>query len=78
MTQTFTPNDIVRYLYQELPDKDQQSVRSVLSTEEELAILHREMLAAKELLEQVSMEPSDKTVNQIIAFSHNYQVCKVR
>ncbi len=77
MTQTFTPNDVVRYLYQELSNKDKQWMSSVIATDEEYSKLHQEMQLAKELLDQVTIEPSDEFIEKIMAFSRNYNACNV-
>ena len=77
MTKTFTPNDVVRFLYQETPDKDKQWISSIITTDEEYNRLYRELLLAKELVDQLAMEPSDESVETILAFSRNYTACSV-
>lgn len=77
MTKTFTPNDLVKYLYQELPDKDRQWISGIVSTNDEFNKLHQEMSQSKELLDQVTLEPSEATIERILAFSRQYNACKV-
>lgn len=77
MTQTFTPNDVVRYLYQELPAKDQQWVSGIIATDEEYHTLHQSLQQAKDLLDQAMLEPSDGVVERIMTFSRHFNACKV-
>lgn len=69
MTQTFTANDVVRYLYQEVSDTESAWFAHLLATDDEFRALYQDMRAAKKLMEQVSLEPSDRTVERIMAFS---------
>ncbi len=78
MTQTFTPNDVVKHLYQEESDKqNHQLISGIIATDEEYNRLHQELSAMKELLDQTVLEPSDKTIENILAFSRQYNACKV-
>ena len=72
MTQTFTANDVVRYLYQEVSDTESHGFAYLLATDSEFRDLYGEMLAAKKLIEQVNLEPADRVVEQILSFSRNF------
>ncbi len=77
MTQTFTANDVVRYLYQEVSDTESNGFACLLATDSEFRTLYVEMLAAKKLVEQVNLEPADRVVEQILSFSRNYNALAV-
>ncbi len=77
MTQTFTANDVVRYLYQEVSDTESNGFACLLATDREFRTLYSEMLAAKKLVEQVNLEPADRVVEQILSFSRNYNALAV-
>ena len=72
MIQTFTKNDLVKHLYQELPHPENQWMNDVLSADGEMADLRQDMQQAKEMLDENLVEPSDAVVDRILAFSRGF------
>ncbi len=62
MTQSFTPNDLIKNLYE-----PESGFSQSLSTEErsELASFHQ----VKNALDQAAYQPSDRVVDRILAYS---------
>jgi len=77
MTQTFTPNDVVRYLYHEVSDTESQGFACLLANDDQFRAMYREMLAAKRLVEQVNLQPGDRVVERILSYSRNYNILAV-
>ncbi len=72
MTQLFTANDVLLYLYKETPDKETQELDRLLMVDADFSALYQEMSVAKELIEQVSLEPSDSSIERILAYSRSF------
>ena len=65
MTKPFTPNDLVRYFYQEMSEEEQELLMQALRSDEPLMQEYVEMLSTLEQLNQVSLHPSEKVVKAI-------------
>jgi uncharacterized protein with von Willebrand factor type A (vWA) domain len=77
MTKQFTPNDLVSYIYQEMPEVEQELLVQALHSEESLMQEYVEMLSTIEQLDQVRLQPSEKVVNAIKAMAHSTGLQKV-
>ena len=77
MTKPFTPNDLVRYIYQEMPEVEQELLMQALHSDEQLMQEYVEMLSTVEFLEQVRLQPSEKVVNAIKKMAHSTGLQKV-
>lgn len=65
MTKQFTPNDLVRYIYQEMPEVEQELLMQALHSDEQLMQEYVEMLSAIEQLDQIQLQPSERVVKAI-------------
>ncbi|WP_296705580.1 hypothetical protein [Algoriphagus sp.] len=65
MIKLFTPNDLVRYIYQEMPEDEQELLVQALHNDESLMQEYVEMLSTLEQLDQIELQPSEKVVNAI-------------
>ncbi|MFT6865550.1 MAG: hypothetical protein ACJA08_000371 [Cyclobacteriaceae bacterium] len=74
MTKTFTENDLVRFLYGELKQKEiaelQHALVSNLALQEELNNLREVM----DRLDGVTYQPSKRCLDNILGFSKGYEV----
>ncbi len=77
MTKQFTPNDLVSYIYQEMPEVEQELLVQALHSEESLMQEYIEMLSTIEQLDQVRLQPSEKVVKAIKAMAHSTGLQKV-
>ncbi|MFT4855399.1 MAG: hypothetical protein ACI9UV_001579 [Algoriphagus sp.] len=77
MTKQFTPNDLVSYIYQEMPEVKQELLVQALHSEESLMQEYVEMLSTIEQLDQVRLQPSEKVVKAIKAMAHSTGLQKV-
>ncbi|MBS9523437.1 hypothetical protein KIH41_14210 [Litoribacter ruber] len=65
MTKSFTPNDLVSYIYQELSETESDQLTQALHANEALMEQYIELRSAIDQLDQVFMEPSEKVVDAI-------------
>lgn len=77
MTKSFTPNDLVRYIYQEMPEVEQELLMQALHSDEALMQEYVEMLSTIEHLNQVRLTPSEKVVTAIKSMAHSTGLQKV-
>ena len=77
MTKQFTPNDLVRYIYQEMPEVEQELLMQALHSDDELMQEYVEMLSTIEQLDQVRLTPSEKVVTAIKSLAHSTGLQKV-
>ena len=77
MIKPFTPNDLVRYIYQEMPEVEQELLMQALQSDDALMQDYLEMLSTKEQLDQVRLQPSEKIVKAIKQMAHSTGLEKV-
>lgn len=65
MTKPFTPNDLVRYIYQEMPEVEQELLVQALHSDDSLMQEYIEMLSTIEQMDQIQLQPSEKVVQAI-------------
>ncbi len=65
MTKPFTPNDLVRYIYREMTEVEQELLVQALHSDESLMQEYVEMLSTLESMDQIQLQPSEKVVQAI-------------
>lgn len=73
MTKTFTKDDVVRFLYDEMNEDERIEMRESLSADIDLRISLEEMNEAKSILNNFSMKAGDDVVSRILYASKNLQ-----
>lgn len=75
MTQTFTltQNDVVRYLYNETSDEENNLIEEAMIYDRDLMDFYFDCINLKADMDTISMTPSDRAVNRILEYSRNYQ-----
>ena len=69
MIKTFTKNDLLRFLYDELPNQDRDDVMSMQITDESVEHETHEMESVVELLDGFRMKAPQDAVDNILAYS---------
>ncbi len=77
MTKRFTPNDLVRYIYQEMTEVEQDLLMQALQSDESLMQEYVEMLSAIEQMDEIQLYPSEKVVNSIKQMAKSTRLQKV-
>lgn len=77
MTKQFTPNDLIRYIYQEMSEVEQDLLMQALHSDESLMQDYVEMLSTIEQMDQIQLQPSEKVVQAIKAMAKSTGLQKV-
>ncbi len=72
MIKTFTPNDVIRYVYEETLEEENELIASLLLTDTELQEFYYELLAIKNDLNKVYFGPSESVTQQILEYARNH------
>ena len=71
MTKTFTPNDVLRYLYKETSSLENSELEQALIVRGELLDQYAQLTSIKEQLDKVRITPSDKSIKTILEYSRS-------
>ncbi len=74
MIKTFTENDLVRFLYNELSNKESEEIERAILTDN---VLQEQISTLRKLhkdMDRLQVSPSGKTVQKILEFSKGYEV----
>lgn len=71
MTKTFTPNDVLRYLYKETSSIENSELEQALIVRGELLDQYAQLTSIKEQLDKVRITPSDKSIKTILEYSRS-------
>ena len=77
MIKLFTPNDLIRYIYQEMTEDEQELLVQALHNDESLMQEYVEMLSTLGQLDQIELQPSEKVVNAIKSMAQSTGLQKV-
>lgn len=72
MTKTFTYDDVVRYLYAETTQNENDSIAEALALDDDLMNFYLDSLEMKEQMNKIVRTPSDRSIQKIIHFSKQY------
>jgi hypothetical protein len=72
-TCTSTQNEIIRYVYNETSASENVLIEKSISSDEEMLNFYLECIYIKEDLHLIVLSPKDKTINNILDFSKNYE-----
>jgi hypothetical protein len=71
MTKTFTHNELIQYVYNELPFELREPLEKALQIDQMLAENCAELLASKRTLDRLSPKPGEACINNILMYSQN-------
>jgi len=69
MENTFTPNDLIRFIYRETSAEEDCSIKLWIQENEDAALLFQQYVEATQLLEVEEMKPSESSIRIILDFS---------
>jgi hypothetical protein len=72
MTKTFTPNDVLRYLYKETNSTENKELEDAMHLHSDLLDEYVQLAGIKEQLDQVRKSPSKRTVQAILQYSDSH------
>ncbi|MCR6641957.1 MAG: hypothetical protein NVV82_23970 [Sporocytophaga sp.] len=72
MIKIFTQNDVIRLVYNEVNDEERDEILHALIKDNDLALFYAELLELESSMLSLKVEPSQKSINDIINFSKTY------
>ena len=72
MIQIFTPNDVLRYVYEETTELENEQIEDSLVGDNELLIFYMDTLETRQIMNKIIRVPSDRVVQNILSHSQNY------
>jgi hypothetical protein len=72
MIKTFTPNDVIRYIYKETSEEESKLIAYTLLTDTELRTFYEEMKGMKQEISKLMNEPSERTLGRILTYSREF------
>jgi hypothetical protein len=74
MIKISTPNDVIRYVYNEVSSQESEELKSFLLWDNDLADLIQELSEVKKSVSKINMEPSDRVINNILNYSKSFSL----
>ncbi|WPP49382.1 hypothetical protein [Catalinimonas niigatensis] len=76
MIQTFTLDDVVRFLYDEMNEDEARKIQESMLLDDELMDVYQQMLTVKSTLDchPVRKEPSQSSIDKILNYSRSYDL----
>jgi len=74
MTKTYTENDVVKYVYNELKGSKKAEFEKALMYNTAMAEYVNELLIMKETIDRVKKEPSERVINNILEYSKSFSL----
>lgn len=78
MIKTFTQDDVIRYVYEETTDEENQIIEETLVEDPDLLMFYLDIVDLKEGLDRVEKQPSERAVQHILAYSRSFSVNQSR
>jgi hypothetical protein len=72
MIKIFTQNDVIRLVYNEVNDEERDEILHALIKDNDLALFYAELLELESSMLSLQVEPSQKSIDDIINFSKTY------
>lgn len=69
MKETFTYDDVVQFMYREMPASEAGAMSHLLETDEDMKAMYEDLLVAKNQLPKVLFNPPSSVLNAILQYS---------
>ena len=74
MIKTFTKNDLIRFVYNEVNAEERDEMEMLLIHDHSFLQLYRKYNGMKKTIQKVSMEPSENVINRILNYSKSFSL----
>ncbi len=78
MTKTFTQNDVIRYIYGEIPDDEKLAFENAMICDTELLDLFHELRNVKNQLNLIKKNPRSHVIKNILDYSKSLNLHSVK
>jgi hypothetical protein len=69
MTKTFTYDDVVRYLYAETTENENEQIVEALALDDNLMNFYLDSLEIQNQMNKITRTPSEKVISEVIRYS---------
>jgi len=69
MIKTFTQNDVIRFVYDEVSTEERSQMEELLLIDASFQKLYRSHMKTKVLIKKSALEPSENVINRILNYS---------
>ena len=69
MIKTFTQNDVIRFVYDEVSTEERSQMEELLLIDASFQQLYRSLMKTKVLIKKSALEPSENVINRILNYS---------
>ena len=73
MIQTFTQDDVVRYIYEETSTDENFQIETALVADDTLLGFYLSAIELKSLMNKIKLEPRPQSVEKVLEYSKNYK-----
>lgn len=73
MTQTFTQDDVVRYIYNETSTSESAQIETALVADDNLLGFYLSAIELGSLMNKIRREPRPQSIENILEYSRNYR-----
>lgn len=74
MIETFTQNDLIRFIYHETTESEEKKINKALISDAELQQQYNELIAVKNLMDESQLDPSPSVINSILTYARGLQL----
>ena len=74
MIKTFTQNDVIRFVYDEVSTEERCEIGSLLKNDYSVLYFYNNYNGMKNLIQKASLEPSDSVINCILNYSKSFSL----
>lgn len=72
MTKTFTYDDVVRYLYAETTDNENEQIVEALALDDNLMNFYLDSLEIQNQMNKITRTPSEKVISDVFRYSKQF------
>jgi hypothetical protein len=72
MIQTFTQDDVIRYVYDETTQEENNHIEDAMMGDADLLMFYLDMVDVKQALNKVNLQPRQTSVDNILTFSKQF------
>ena len=72
MTKTFTYDDVVRYIYSETTESENDLIVEALALDDDLMTFYIDSLEIKSQMNKIIRTPTEKTIGKVLNYSRHF------
>ncbi|MBC7451747.1 MAG: hypothetical protein H7259_09690 [Cytophagales bacterium] len=74
MIKTFTRNDVIRFVYDEVSAEERSDMELLMMSEESFMKLYHKYNVVKNQIRKVAIEPSENVIDRILMYSKSFSL----